>query len=85
MTWLDRRRLHFLMPAIKRIIREHAAAVEAGGDAEAAVEYTARGKDGKLAHRLTTILPRKGYAGSDSVEACVVFATSMTKAPCSGA
>ena len=41
-----RRRLRFLIPAvrrepIKRIAREHAAAVEAGGDAEAVAEYAA--------------------------------------------
>ena len=63
---------------IKRIIREHAADVEAGGDAKAVVEYTARGKDGAFAHRLA-ILPRKGYARSDPVEAYVVFATNMDR------
>ena len=83
MKELDRRRLRFLMPAVKRepikkIIREHAAAVEAGGDAEAVVEYTVHGKDGEFTHRLA-ILPRKGYAGSDPVEAYVVFATNMDK------
>ena len=83
MKELDRRRLRFLMPAvkrepIKRIIREHAAAVKAGGDAEAVVEYTVRGKDGEFTHRLA-ILPRKGYAGSDPVEAYVVFATNMDR------
>ena len=41
--------------------------------------YTVHGKDGGLAHGLATILPRKGYAGSDPVEAYVVFAANMDK------
>lgn len=80
---LSRRRILFLMPAVKRgpikeIIREHAAAVEAGGDPEAVVDYTVRSKDDEFTHRLV-ILPRKGYGGSDPVEAYVVFATNMDK------
>ena len=80
---LDSRSIYFLMPAVKRepikkIIRDHAAAVEAGAKAEAVVDYTVRGKDGEFTHRLA-ILPRKGYTGSDPVEAYVVFATNLSK------
>ena len=80
---LDGRNVDFLMPAvkrepIKRISREHAAAVAAGGRVEAAVDYMSRGKDGEFTHRLV-ILPRRGHTGSDPAGAYVVFATNMSR------
>lgn len=84
MIEIDRRNMHFLMPAvkskpIKEIIRKHAEAVKEGKSAsKAVVEYTVHGKAGDFTHRLA-ILPRKDYEGSDPVEAYVVFATNLSR------
>ena len=85
-----RRRLRFLMLAakrepIKRITREHAAAVEAGGDAEAVAGCAARGKDGGLAHRPAPYSPAGAARDPTPWRRTWSLRPAWTMAPRSGA